>query len=161
MGKTEISAPPAWDLPSVTPPIVPGYQPIFSPHVISGNCVHVSGRLSKRDGQILSGCVGTDISLEEARASARGLALELLGALRDVAGSLYCVAQLGRLFVMVRSAESFPDVHVVANSISEVLLSVLGEHGKHARSVIGAYQLPFGACIEAEITAYLAAETSD
>ena len=60
MGETEISARPAWDLPSVTPPVVPGYQPIFSPYVISGNCVHVSGRLSKRDGQILSGRVGAD-----------------------------------------------------------------------------------------------------
>ena len=134
---------------------------MFSPHVTSGSCVQVSGRLAKRDGKILTGRVGADVSLGEARASARGVALELLASIRDAAGSLDRVAELGRLFVMVRCAEHFQEVHVVANAVSEVLLVTLGERGRHARSVIGAYQLPFGACIEAELSGYLIINPDD
>ena len=94
-----------WELPSVTPQVVPGYTPIFSSALLCGNQVHLSGRLAKREGQLLVGRVDAEIPIDEARESARGVALELLAALREAAGGLDRVEALGRLFVMVRGAE--------------------------------------------------------
>jgi enamine deaminase RidA (YjgF/YER057c/UK114 family) len=143
------------ELPSITPPVVAGYQPLFESAVRLDRLVLVSGRLAKRDGQVLAGRVGAGITLEQASESARGVALELLGALRDAAGGLEHVASLGRLFVMVRCADDFASPHVVANAISETLRSALGDRGGHARTAAGAAQLPFGACVEAELSAHL------
>lgn len=144
-----------WVVPMPTPPVVPGYTTLFSPCVTDGRHVAISGRLAKLSGQVLSGRVGEDVSFEAAVESARGVALELLGSLRDAAGDLGRVSSLGRLFVAVRVADSFSQPHAVANAISEVLLAVLGERGRHARTAIGVSQLPFGACVEAELSAYL------
>lgn len=37
------------------------------------------------------------------------------------------------------------------DAASEVLISSLGEHGRHARSAIGVAQLPHGAAVEVEL----------
>jgi len=142
-------------IPLVTPPVVAGYEPLFESALCLDRLVLVSGRLAKMDGQVFAGRVGAEITLDQACESARGVALELLGALRDVAGGLENVASLGRLFVMVRCADNFSSPHVVANAISETLRSVLGDRGRHARTAAGAAQLPFGACVEAELSASL------
>lgn len=143
------------EIPSPTPPVVAGYKPLFESAMHFDGLVLVSGRLAKMDGQVLAGRVGAEITLEQASESARGVALELLGALRDAAGGLDNVAALGRLFVMVRCADDFASPHVVANAISATLRSVLGDRGQHARTAAGAAQLPFGACVEAELSARL------
>jgi len=143
------------EIPSITPPVVTGYKPLFESAVSLDRLVLVSGRLAKVDGQVLAGRVGAEITVEQASESARGVALELLGALRDAAGGLEHVATLGRLFVMVRCADNFSSPHVVANAISETLRSVLGDRGHHARTAVGVAQLPFGACVEAELSASL------
>lgn len=143
------------ELHAITPPVVAGYQPLFESAARLDGLVLVSGRLAKRDGQVLAGRVGAEISVEHARESAQGVALELLGALRDAAGGLDRVQALGRLYVMVRCADDFPSPHVVANAISETLRAVLGERGRHARTAAGVAQLPFGACVEAELSAML------
>ena len=147
--------PAAWIVPAETPPVVPGYTTLFSPFVTEGRQVAISGRLGKTSGRVLAGRVGEDISVESAIESARGVALELLASLRDAAGELGNVRSLGRLFVAVRVSDSCSQPHIVANGVSEVLLAALGDRGRHARTAIGVIQLPFGACLEAELSAWL------
>ena len=57
------------------------------------------------------------------------------------------------MLVMVNTAPHFTEPHSVANGASDLLTQVFGERGIHARSVVGAAQLPFGACIEVEMIA--------
>ena len=54
-------------LPDLIPPVVEGYTPSFVPFIVSGSQVHISGRLAKRDDEILAGKVGGDLWLEEGK----------------------------------------------------------------------------------------------
>ncbi|HNN91114.1 MAG TPA: RidA family protein [Pseudomonadota bacterium] len=140
------------ELPSLLPPVAPGYTPAFVPYRRSGTQIHVSGRLAKRDGQVLCGKVGADISLAEAREAARSVAIEFLSVLREAAGELDKV-RVVKLFAMVNGAPDFCEPHRVADAASELLLAVFGPSGAHARSAISVTQCPFAACLELELLA--------
>ena len=48
------------------------------------------------------------------------------------------------------SAPDFYEQHLVANGGSNLIIGVLGDKGKHARSAIGVAALPRGAAVEIE-----------
>jgi enamine deaminase RidA (YjgF/YER057c/UK114 family) len=140
-------------LPDVTPAIVSGYTPLFAPWVRTGALVSISGRLAKKDGAVLSGKLGRELSVRDGEEAARGIAIELLATLREAAGDLNRVKQIVRLMVLVNGTADFQEPHVVANGASELFVQVFGERGMHARTAMCAAQLPFGACVEIEMLA--------
>jgi enamine deaminase RidA (YjgF/YER057c/UK114 family) len=60
-----------------------------------------------------------------------------------------------KLLVLVNSATTFTEQHLVANGASELFLDVFGERGAHARSAFGVAQIPLGPCVEIELIAEL------
>jgi len=58
-----------------------------------------------------------------------------------------------KLLVLVNSAPTFTEQHLVANGASELFVAVFGEKGAHARSAFGVAQIPLGACVEIELIA--------
>lgn len=140
-------------LPDEAPPVVPGYVPVFAPFVRTGNLIHLSGRLAKRDGNLWIGKLGAGVSSAEGREAARGIAIELIATLKAAVGDLERVRRIARLLVMVNCTADYVEPHVVANGASELLLEVFGERGLHARSAIGVAAVPFGACVEIELVA--------
>lgn len=140
-------------LPDVAPPVVKGYVPSFAPYARSGDQIVVSGRLAKRDGEIWRGKFGADLTPSEGREAARSAAIELLAVLRDAVGDLERVRRIVRLLVLVNGTSDFDAPHVVANGASELFVAVFGERGAHARTACCVAQLPFGACVEIELTA--------
>jgi enamine deaminase RidA (YjgF/YER057c/UK114 family) len=143
-------------LPDVIPPVVEGYTPSFAPFARSGSQVHISGRLAKRGNDILEGKVGSNLSLEEGKAAARDVAIELLSVLNQAAGGLDRVSRIVKIVVFVNGAPGFTDPHRVADGASQLLVEIMGENGRHARSAIVAADLPFGACVEIEMIAEIA-----
>jgi enamine deaminase RidA (YjgF/YER057c/UK114 family) len=87
-------------LPDVMPPVVDGYVPAFAPFARSGDQIHLSGRLGKEDGKPLCGKVGEEISLEQGKLAARGVAIELLAVLKAAAGDFDNVRRIVKLLVM-------------------------------------------------------------
>ena|SRR5579862_5630290 len=138
-------------LPEVTPPAA-----AFVPFVRSGNQLFLSGHIARKDGQPWRGQLGAGVTLEQGKAAARGIAIELLGTLHAAAGDLNKVARIVKLMVLVNSSSTFTEQHLVANGASELLQEVFGERGKHARSAFGVAQIPLGACVEIELVAELA-----
>jgi enamine deaminase RidA (YjgF/YER057c/UK114 family) len=138
-------------LPDTPPPVVDGYVPSFVPFVRTGNLIHFSGRLAKKDGKLWVGKLGEEITVSEGKQAARGVAIELLATLQEAIGDLNGVRRIVKLGVFVNSAPNFTEPHVVANGASELLLEVFGDRGAHARSAFGAAQIPFGSCVEIEI----------
>ena len=103
-----------------------------------GNVVYVSGEGPQRaDGTWISGRLGQDISVEEAQAAARLVAINLLASLKSHIGSLDRVKQVVKLLCMVNSTPDFHEQPRVANGCSDFLVEVFGEAGKHARSAVG------------------------
>ena len=124
----------------------------YVPFVQTGNLVFISGHLAKKDGKVIVGQLGKNISTEEAKAAARAVAIDLMGTLEAAVG-LGKVKRIVKLMSLVNSTPDFTDHHLVTNGASELLAEVFGDAGKHARSAFGVAQIPMGACVEIELIA--------
>jgi enamine deaminase RidA (YjgF/YER057c/UK114 family) len=125
----------------------------FVPFVQTGNLVFVSGHIARRDGGPWTGRLGDGLTTEEGQRAARAVAIDLLATLHAATGDLERVRRVVKVLVLVHSAPTFVEQHVVANGASELLGAVLGDAAPHARSAIGVAQLPFGVCVEIELIA--------
>ena len=120
--------------------------------VRSGNLVFLAGHGPQRpDGSWMRGKVGRDMSLEDARDAARLTAINLLSSLRAEIGNLNKVKRVVKVSGMVNSDESFTDQPKVINGCSDLLVSVFGDRGRHARAAVGMASLPFGIPVEIEM----------
>jgi enamine deaminase RidA (YjgF/YER057c/UK114 family) len=138
-------------LPDVQPPVVDGYVSAFAPFVRAGNVIYVSGRVAKKDGKPWIGKLGENITVEEGKQAARGIAIELIATLQTAVGDLSKITRILKLVVLVNSTPHFTEAHVVANGASELFLEVFGERGTHARTSHGGAAIPFGCCVEIEM----------
>jgi enamine deaminase RidA (YjgF/YER057c/UK114 family) len=127
----------------------------FSLWVQSGDLVFLSGHIARRGGAAWVGKLGAELTTAEGAAAARGVAIDLLGTLAAAAGDLDRVRRIVKLLVLVNSAPSFTEQHLVANGASELLIELYGE--APARSAFGVAQIPFGSCVEIELIAQLRA----
>jgi enamine deaminase RidA (YjgF/YER057c/UK114 family) len=124
----------------------------YVPAIRDGDHVWTSGQLPTIDGTLLArGKVGTDVSQEQAIACARQCALNALAAIRDLVGDLSAVRQVVKVVVYVASDPGFTGQPAVANGVSELLVEIFGDVGKHARSAVGVAVLPLDAPVEAEV----------
>ena len=135
-------------LPEVEPPVA-----AFVPFVRTGNLIYVSGHIAKKDGKPWTGQLGASVTTEQGKEAARNAAINLLGTLNAAAGDLDRIKRIVKLMVLVNSAPSFTEQHLVANGASELLGEIFGDLGKHARSAFGVAQIPLGSCVEIELIA--------
>ena len=137
---------------NITLPTMATPAAAYLPFVQTGKLVFLSGHLAKKDGQVIVGQLGKNISLEEGKAAARAIAIDLLGTLEAAVG-LGQVKRIVKVLSLVNSSADFTDHHLVTNGASELLVEVFGDAGKHARSAFGVAQIPMGACVEIELIA--------
>jgi len=139
------------------PPVVAPLA-AYVPAVRTGRYVYTAGQLPMADGKLLAtGKVGTEISPEEAAELAATCALNGLAAVASVSGGLDAIARIVKMTGFVASAPGFTGQPRVLDGASELLLDVLDEAGRHARSAVGVAALPLDAPVEVE----LIAEVSD
>ena len=138
-------------LPKLEPPVA-----AFVPYVRTGNLVFVSGHIAKKDGKPWVGQLGSEITTEQGRQAARGIAIELMATLQAAVGDLNRVRRIVKLMVLVNSAPTFTEQHLVANGASELFGEVFVTNGTHARSAFGVAQIPFGSCVEIDLIAEVA-----
>jgi enamine deaminase RidA (YjgF/YER057c/UK114 family) len=135
-------------LPGVTAPVS-----AYVPFVRSGNQIFLSGHIAKRDGKPWVGQLGVNLTTERGAIAARCVAIDLMATLNLAVGDLNKIRQIVKLMVLVNSAATFTEQHLVANGASELLVEVFGSGGKHARSSFGVAQVPFGSCVEIDLIA--------
>jgi enamine deaminase RidA (YjgF/YER057c/UK114 family) len=120
--------------------------------VRAGDLVFVSGSgPHKPDGSFVTGKVGADVSIDEAQEAAKLCALGCLSAIQEELGELDRVSRVVKLLGFVNSAPGFVQQHVVMNGASDVLISLFGERGRHARSSVGMSELPMNIAVEVEM----------
>jgi len=120
-------------------------------YAISGNLVFISGQISKLGDKLISGKVGRDISVEEAQAAARICGLNLLAQIKKACdGDLERVKRCVKLTVFINTAEDFTNLPPIANGVSDLMVEILGDAGRHARSTIGMASLPANCAVEVE-----------
>lgn len=134
-------------LPGVVPPLA-----AYVPATRAGDLVFTAGQVPMVDGTLLrTGKVGADVSADDAVACARQCALNALAAAASVAGGVDAIEQIVKVVVYVASAPEFTGQPAVANGASELLGSIFGDAGQHARSAVGAASLPLDAPVEIEL----------
>jgi enamine deaminase RidA (YjgF/YER057c/UK114 family) len=124
----------------------------YKPAVLVGNLLHVSGHGPlKTDGSLVTGRVGDDLTLEQAKEAARLVGLAILSTVRNTLGSLDRVKHLVKTLGMVNSTADFRDHPQVINGFSELMAQVFGEEtGVGARSAVGMGSLPGNIPVEIE-----------
>ena len=137
-------------LPQLDPPVA-----AFVPFVGTGNLVFISGHIAKKDGKPWTGKLGAELTTAEGKQAAQSIAVDLMGTLQAAVGDLNKIRRIVKLLVLVNSATTFTEQHLVANGASELFLDVFGERGAHARSAFGVAQIPLGSCVEIELIAEL------
>jgi enamine deaminase RidA (YjgF/YER057c/UK114 family) len=133
------------------PPPVPIAS--YVPFTYAGELIVTSGVLPMRDGKVIQGRLGADLSVEAGVEAARIATLSLLSLLAASAGKLERITGLLLLTGYVRSAPDFARHSEVVDGASHLLLQVLGEQGHHARVVVGVAELPREACLELQLIA--------
>ena len=137
----------------ITLPAVAAPAAAYVPFVQTGKLVFLSGHLPKKDGQVIVGQLGKNITTEQGKAAARAIAIDLMGTLHAAVGDLNKVKRIVKVLSLVNSTGEFTEQHLVTNGCSELLGEVFGDAGKHARSAFGVAQIPLGACVEIELIA--------
>ena len=124
----------------------------YVPAVSTGKLVYLSGKgPTQSDGTMISGKVGSDLNIDEGYEAARLVGIQLLAALREHIGDLNRVNRIVKVLGMVNSTPDFEDHPKVINGCSDLLVSVFGENGKHARSAVGMGSLPGQIPVEIEM----------
>ncbi len=124
----------------------------YVPVIRAGDLLFLSGVLPSRDGQlIMTGKLGQNLSIEQGMEAAKAAVLNGLSIIRSEAGSLDRVKQIVKMVGYIVSAPGFTDQPQVLNGASDLLVSVFGEAGRHARVAVGAAELPRGAPVEIEL----------
>lgn len=125
----------------------------YLPFMRTGSLVFLSGHIAKKDGKPWVGQLGRDVDTATGQAAARAVAIDLLGTLQAATGDLGKVVRIVKVMSLVNSTPDYTEQHLVTNGCSELLATVLGDAGKHARSAFGVAQIPLGACVEIELIA--------
>lgn len=106
------------------------------------------------DGKLqATGKLGDAISAEEGAKLARICALNALAAAAEAAGGLDAIKRIVKVTGFVASAPDFTAQAQVINGASELLIEVLGDAGRHARSAVGMAVLPLDSPVEVELIA--------
>ncbi|MCI5050591.1 MAG: RidA family protein [Rickettsiales bacterium] len=130
----------------------------YLPTQTSGNLLFVSGQLPMQDGKPqFIGKVGKDVSLDDAKACAKLCGLNILAHSKlALDGDLSRIKRLIRLGVFVNATDDYTDHPQVANGVSDLMVELMGDAGKHARFAVGVSGLPFGVAVEVDATFELA-----
>ena len=88
--------------------------------------------------------------MDDGQKAARACAVNLLAQLKAALGDLDKVTRVVRLGGFINSAPGFTDGPKVMNGASDLMVAVLGDKGRHARTTVGVAVLPADAAVEVE-----------
>lgn len=113
---------------------------------IAGNLLYASGRVSD-----LKGKVGRDVSEAEAKKAARDTVLLILTIVKSEIKDLALLKGVIKVQGFINCADDFEELPKVLDGASDLLISLFGENGRHARTATGVAQLPFSTTVQLDI----------
>ncbi|MEE9453193.1 MAG: RidA family protein [Paracoccaceae bacterium] len=123
----------------------------YVPYVQTGKLVYISGQISMDSGGLICGKLGDGFSVEEAYSAARTCGINLIAQLKSACGGdLDRLVRVVKLNGFVNAAEDFTDHPKVVNGVSDLMVEVFGDQGRHARAAVGSSSLPLGVAVEVE-----------
>lgn len=131
-------------------PPVPAPVANYVAYQVAGNMAYIAGQIPFLNGELMHiGKVPSQVSIKQAQAAARQCGINMLAALKGACeGDLDRVKQCVRLQGFVASDNDFTGQSTVVNGVSDFMVEVFGDAGKHTRLAIGSNSLPLDACVE-------------
>ena len=131
-------------------PEMPTPMANYVPFKVADNTVYVSGQGPVVDGKIIySGKVGKEISEEDGIKAAELCCINIVSALKtSLNGDWDRLDTFLKLGAFVNCDENFTDQPKIINGASDLLVSIFGDKGKHARFAVGSNSLPFNISVE-------------
>ncbi|MBS3950066.1 MAG: RidA family protein [Peptococcaceae bacterium] len=134
-------------IPQATKPVA-----AYVPAVRTGNLIFVSGQLPMVAGELkFKGILGRDVDVAEGYEAARICAINCLAAIKTIEPDLNRIKRIVKVTGFVNSVPESGDQPKVVNGASELLQSIFGDRGIHARAAIGMSGLPLNAAVEVEM----------
>jgi len=124
----------------------------YVPTTIIGNTLYVSGQVTVWNGEFkFVGKLGKDFKVEDGQQAARLCGLNIIAQTKAaLGGDLDRVKRIAKLGVFVNSTDDFTDQPKVANGVSDLMVEVFGEAGKHARFAVASNVLPLNLAVEVD-----------
>jgi enamine deaminase RidA (YjgF/YER057c/UK114 family) len=131
----------------------------YVPAVMTGSLAVLSGQIPLVEGKpAYTGLLGAGVSLEDGQAAARLCGINLIAQLKGICdGDLDRVRRIVRLGVFVAATPDYTDHPKVANGVSDLMVEVFGDLGRHARAAVGCASLPLGVPVEVDAMVEIAA----
>ena len=115
----------------------------------SGNLLFISGQLPiNTNGKMICGKIGDDLSDTEAERATKIASINILGQLNKYLGNLNKVKKCVKIIGYYNCVDKYSNHPKLLNTASDLMVSVFGDKGKHARAVIGTNSLPLNAAVE-------------
>lgn len=123
----------------------------YVPTVRTGNLLFCAGQVSAAPGgEAIKGKLGAEVDLARGQAAARICAINLLAQAKAALGDLDRIKRCVRLGGFINAMPSYGQLPQVMNGASDLIVTVLGDAGRHARTTVGVAELPMDASVEVE-----------
>ena len=124
----------------------------YVPVVVAGNLAFVAGQVTIWNGELkFIGKLGKEYTVEQGQQAARICGLNILAQVKlALGGDLDRVKRCVKLNVFVNSLADFTEQPKVANGVSDLMVEIFGDAGKHARAAVGVGSLPRGVAVEVD-----------
>ncbi|MCB2001074.1 MAG: RidA family protein [Burkholderiaceae bacterium] len=123
----------------------------YVPFQLVNGFLYLSGQGPRNaDGQLATGKVGAEVSVEDAYLHAQLTGLNLLAVAHLALGDLARIRHVVKVLGMVNAVPTFGEHPKVINGCSDLFVNVLGDAGRHARSAVGMGSLPGNISVEIE-----------
>jgi enamine deaminase RidA (YjgF/YER057c/UK114 family) len=138
----------------ITVPVMAAPMANYVPFVITGNLLVISGQICfGTDGKLDPrhiGKLGSTVSAEDGKEAAKRCAINLLAAAKSALVDLDRITRCVRLGGFINATPDFTALPAIMNGASDLMVSALGDKGKHARSTVGMSVLPLDCAVEVE-----------
>lgn len=124
---------------------------LYKPILVIDNFLYVSGQgPMQSDGTLITGRVGEDLNLGQAKLAAEQVGLTMLSTIQTHFGDLDRIKRVVKVLGMVNSTPDFGQHPLVINGFSELMADVFGtDNGVGVRSAVG-MMLPGNIPVEIE-----------
>jgi enamine deaminase RidA (YjgF/YER057c/UK114 family) len=147
----------------ITLPDAPSPAANYLPYLLSGNQLLIAGQAAVVDGKHkFVGRLGAELSVADGKAAARLAAINLLAQVKMAChGDWNKLTRCLRICGYLNATPEFVDHPQVLDGASDFLVEVLGDAGKHVRSVLGASSLRSGTALVLDATFELRVNVSN
>ncbi|MBC8310232.1 MAG: RidA family protein [Planctomycetes bacterium] len=134
-------------------PIAPNPVANYVPAILVGDELRTSGQIPIIDGLLLfKGTVPSEQSLDNAVQAAKICGLNAIAVAKAILdGDLERIKRVLQLRVFVASDAGFEEHSIVANGVSDLMVDIFGDSGRHTRVAMGSIGLPLGSTVEVEV----------